>query len=147
AGAILRYDGRNITGMVTADDGTFRSTDLEPGTYTFNVSAAGYRDGQCVATVPPPGQAPPPPAPAAPGAPVTPAVSTPGGVAASTGVGGNTVINVICELEALPKVGTVVGAVSDGETGMPVVGAKIVVTDPLNRQLELAADGGGGFSV
>jgi hypothetical protein len=34
AGAVLRYDGRNLTGMVAADDGTFRSTDLEPGTYT-----------------------------------------------------------------------------------------------------------------
>jgi outer membrane protein OmpA-like peptidoglycan-associated protein len=151
AGAILRYDGRNLTGMVAADDGTFRSADLEPGTYTLNVTANGYRDGQCVATVPPPGQAPAAPAaPSAPGAPATPTapgVPTPGGVAAAGGAGGNTVINVICELEALPKVGTVVGAVSDGETGQPVLGARIIVTDPLNRQLELAADAGGGFSV
>jgi outer membrane protein OmpA-like peptidoglycan-associated protein len=148
AGAILRYDGRNLTGMVTADDGTFRSTDLEPGTYTLNVTANGYRDGQCVATVPPPGQAPATPAtPAAPANPAAPGVATPGGVAATAGAGGNTVINVICELEALPKVGTVVGAVSDGETGQPVLGARIIVTDPLNRQLELAADANGGFSV
>jgi outer membrane protein OmpA-like peptidoglycan-associated protein len=151
AGAILRYDGRNLTGMVTADDGTFRSTDLEPGTYTLNVSAAGYRDGQCIATVPPPGAAPATPAPTAPGAPPpapgTPPVSTPGGVAAPSGVGGNTVVNVICEMEALPKVGTVVGAISDGETGQPVTGARITVTDPLGRSLELAADPNGGFSV
>jgi outer membrane protein OmpA-like peptidoglycan-associated protein len=161
AGAILRYDGRNITGMVAADDGTFRSADLEPGTYTLNVSAQGYRDGQCIATIPPPGSATAPaaPAPAAPGAPTDPnvpgtppstplappAVSTPGGVAG--GNGGNTVVNVICELEALPKVGTVVGGVSDGETGQPVVGAKVTVTDPLNRTLDLSADSGGGFSV
>ncbi len=145
AGAVLRYDGRNITGMVAADDGTFRSTDLEPGTYTLNVTAAGYRDGQCVATVPPPGA--PAPAPAAPAAPGTPAVSTPGGVAATGGVNGQTIVNVICELEALPKVGTIVGAVSDGETGQAVVGARITVTDPLNRSLDLSADSGGGFSV
>jgi outer membrane protein OmpA-like peptidoglycan-associated protein len=147
AGAVLRYDGRNITGMVAADDGTFRSTDLESGTYTLNVTAQGYRDGQCIATVPPPGATPAPaaPAPAAPGAPTPPAVSTPGGVAA--GSGGNTVVNVICELEALPKVGTVVGAVSDGETGQPVTGARITVTDPLSRSLELTADGSGAFSV
>ncbi len=152
--AVLRYDGRNLTGMVAADDGTFRSTDLEPGTYTFNVTATGYRDGQCVATVPPPGAAPAAPAPApapidpnapAPTTPTPPAVSTPGG-ALST-VGGNTVVNVICELEALPKVGTVVGGVSDGETGQPVIGARITVTDPLNRSLDLSADSAGGFSV
>ena len=151
AGALLRYDGRNLTGMVAGDDGTFRSTDLEPGTYTLNVTASGYRDGQCVATVPPPGgAAPAPAAPAAPGAPAAPAapaVSTPGGVAAPTNAGGNTVVNVICELEALPKVGTVVGAVSDGETGQPVTSARITVTDPLNRSLDLAADTSGGFSV
>jgi outer membrane protein OmpA-like peptidoglycan-associated protein len=157
AGAVLRYDGRNLTGMVAADDGTFRSTDLEPGTYTLNVTAQGYRDGQCVATIPPPGVAPAAPSPAAPapGAPAptpdapgapAPAVSTPGGVAAPNS-GGNTVVNVICELEAMPKVGTVVGAVSDGETGQPVTGARITVTDPLNRSLELTADGTGGFSV
>lgn len=152
AGALLRYDGRNLTGMVAGEDGTFRSTDLEPGTYTLNVTAAGYRDGQCVATVPPPGgaaPAPAAPAPAAPSpaAPAAPAVSTPGGVAAPTNAGGNTVVNVICELEALPKVGTVVGAVSDGETGQPVTSARITVTDPLNRSLDLAADSAGGFSV
>jgi len=156
AGAVLRYDGRNLTGMVAGDDGTFRSADLEPGTYTLNVTAPGYRDGQCVATVPAPGSAAPPaaaPAPAAPGAPdaptppTPPAVSTPGGVAAATNVGGNTVVNVICELEAMPKVGTVVGAVSDGETGMPVTAARITVTDPLNRSLDLSADSNGGFSV
>jgi len=158
AGAILRYDGRALTGMVAAEDGTFRSTDLEPGTYTLNVTAPGYRDGQCVATVPPPGgaapaaaaAAPAPAAPASPDAPASPtppAVSTPGGVAAPTNVGGNTVVNVICELEAMPKVGTVVGGVSDGETGQPVTSARITVTDPLNRSLDLSADSSGGFSV
>ena len=48
AGAVLRYDGRSLTGMVASEDGTFRSTDLESGTYTLNVTAPGYRDGQCV---------------------------------------------------------------------------------------------------
>jgi outer membrane protein OmpA-like peptidoglycan-associated protein len=156
-GALLRYDGRNLTGMVAAEDGSFRSTDLEPGTYTLNVSAQGFRDGQCVATIPPPGATPAPgtpaPAPAAPatpgapGAPTPPPVATPGGVAAAGGTGGNTVVNVICELEGLPKVGTIVGAVSDGETGQAVGGARITVIDVLNRSLDLSADGAGGFSV
>jgi outer membrane protein OmpA-like peptidoglycan-associated protein len=147
-GAVLRYDGRALTGMVATDDGAFRSTDLEPGTYTLNVTAQGYRDGQCIATVPPRGSKPAPaPAAPAPGAPGEPGVSTPGGVVGTSKVGGDTVVNVICELEALPKVGTVVGGVSDGESGQPVVGARITVTDPLNRTLELAADASGAFSV
>ncbi len=160
-GAVLRYDGRNLTGMVTAEDGTFRSAELDSGNYTFNVSAAGYRDGQCLATVPPAGTAVPAaaqpvaPAPAAPGAPPVPGapplapppVSTPGGVAGPTQAGGNTVVNVICELEAMPRVGTVVGAVSDGETGQAISSARISIIDPLNRTLELAADSTGAFSV
>src|SRR6185295_12823721 len=40
-----------------------------------------------------------------------------------------------------------VGAVSDGETGSPVTSARITVTDPLNRSLDLSADSAGGFSV
>jgi len=146
--AALARDGRFVTARPVRV--------LEPGTYTLNVTAQGYRDGQCVATIPPPGgaapapAAPAAPAPGAPDAPATPApaaVSTPGGVAAPTVAGGNTVVNVICELEALPKVGTVVGGVSDGETGQPVVGAKVTVTDPLNRSLDLSADASGAFSV
>jgi outer membrane protein OmpA-like peptidoglycan-associated protein len=74
-------------------------------------------------------------------------VATPGGVAAGTTASGNTVINVICELEGLPKVGTIVGAVSDGETGQAIAGARITVIDVLNRSLDLSADGAGGFSV
>jgi outer membrane protein OmpA-like peptidoglycan-associated protein len=153
AGAVLRYDGRSITGMVAADDGSFRSVDLEPGTYTLNVSAPGYRDAQCIATIPPPGQAPsaaPASTPGAAGTPSTPATpggATPGGLAGGKDARGNTIVNVICELEALPKVGTVVGAVSDGETGQAVSGARIMVTDPLQRTLELAADSTGAFSV
>jgi outer membrane protein OmpA-like peptidoglycan-associated protein len=49
--AIVRFEGRNLTGMVTTPDGTFRTSDLPAGTYTFDVSAPGYRDGQCSATI------------------------------------------------------------------------------------------------
>jgi outer membrane protein OmpA-like peptidoglycan-associated protein len=70
--ALVRFDGRSLTGMITMADGTFRTGDLEPGTYTFDVSAPGYRDAQCFATIPVAGAAPgmPPGQPAAPyGAP------------------------------------------------------------------------------
>jgi outer membrane protein OmpA-like peptidoglycan-associated protein len=49
--AQVRFDGRALTGLITVADGTFRTGDLEPGTYTFNVSATGYRDGQCTTTI------------------------------------------------------------------------------------------------
>jgi outer membrane protein OmpA-like peptidoglycan-associated protein len=49
--ALVRFDGRNLTGMITTSDGTFRTGNLDPGTYTFNVSATGYRDGQCTTTL------------------------------------------------------------------------------------------------
>jgi outer membrane protein OmpA-like peptidoglycan-associated protein len=52
--AIVKFDGRNLSGMVTRADGTFRTIDLDPDTYTFAVSAAGYRDGQCAVTLAPP---------------------------------------------------------------------------------------------
>jgi len=158
--AIIRYDGRNLTGMVAGEDGTFRSANIEPGTYTLNVSASGYRDGQCIATVQAPGAAAAaPPAAGQPGigAPVpapgdagsTP-VQAPGTAPAAPaspaapGTGPN-VVKVQCELEALPKVGIVVGSITDPDANAPVAGAHIKVTDRLNRQLELTADANGAF--
>jgi outer membrane protein OmpA-like peptidoglycan-associated protein len=50
-----------------------------------------------------------------------------------------------CELEALPKVGTVVGALVDGETQAPVPNASVKIRDKLNRELTLTADSTGAF--
>ena len=155
ADAIIRYDGRPLTGMVSGPEGTFRSANLEPGTYTLNVSAAGYRDGQCIATIEAPGLGAPTPAPgavAAPGQPGSDSVQAPpggtrpasGGLPAGSNSGPN-VVKLQCELEALPKVGSVVGSVTDPETNQPVDGAHIEVTDRLNRKLELRADANGAF--
>jgi outer membrane protein OmpA-like peptidoglycan-associated protein len=58
-GARLTLDGRNMSGIVTAEDGTFQSLDLEPGNYTFTVSAENYKKGQCIGTIPLDGQAAP----------------------------------------------------------------------------------------
>jgi outer membrane protein OmpA-like peptidoglycan-associated protein len=148
--ALIKFDGRPLTGMISGADGTFRSATLEPGTYTFNVSANGYRDSQCGATIEAAAAAAPKPtsgAVAAPGEPSsTPAqVPAPGGTPAAGAANGPNVVKVQCELEALPKVGSVVGSVTDGETNRPVDGAHIEVTDRLNRKLELKADANGAF--
>ncbi len=50
--AIVRFAGRNITGMVAGADGTFQSIPLDAGQYAFTVTAEGYRDGECSANVP-----------------------------------------------------------------------------------------------
>jgi outer membrane protein OmpA-like peptidoglycan-associated protein len=59
--------------------------------------------------------------------------------------GGPTVVKVQCELDALPKVGSVAGSVTDPDSNQPVEGAHIEVTDRLNRKLELRADANGAF--
>ena len=152
--AIVKYDGRPLTGMVSGPEGTFRTASLEPGTYTFNVSANGFRDGQCAATIESAGNAGPPLVPGAvvaPGQPGSVAVQVPaGGPPGTTPAGSSTgngpsVVKIQCELEALPKVGSVVGSVTDPETNQPVDGAHIEVTDRLNRKLELRADSNGAF--
>jgi outer membrane protein OmpA-like peptidoglycan-associated protein len=173
--AVIKFDGRSMTGMVAREDGTFRSAPLDPGTYTFNVSASGYRDGQCSATVQPvaPGQpgvvqagvggppgtvAPPvvagaPPAaqpgmPAQPGVPAQPGMpAQPGPVDPNQPPGAqpSNVFSVQCELEALPKVGTVVGSLVDADGAGPVGGGSVKVTDKLNRELNLTADANGAF--
>jgi len=156
ADAIVKYDGRPLTGMISGPDGSFRSANLPPGTYTFNVTANGYRDGQCVATIEAVATAaqPTPGTVIAPGQPGSVAVQVPAGGATppargATPVAGSSagpnVVRLKCELEALPKVGTVVGSVTDPETNQPVDGAHIEVTDRLNRKLELKADANGAF--
>lgn len=127
--AVIRYQGHDLTGMVSGADGKFRSGNLEPGTYTFDVQADGYRDGQCSATL----QA------AAGGAPPagSPSPSSPA----------PTIANVQCELEALPKVGSLSGTLIDSESNETVAGASVTVTDGLGRSLELSADQSGAFSA
>jgi outer membrane protein OmpA-like peptidoglycan-associated protein len=139
--ALIRYDGRPITGMISDESGSFRSTKLEPGTYTFNVSAQGYKDGQCSVTI---AAAPAPAAPAAGAAGLPPQPIAPG----QTPLGQNQVlVPLSCELESLPKLGSVIGSLIDGETSSPVAGARIRAEDKKNRVLELPGDSSGAFKV
>jgi outer membrane protein OmpA-like peptidoglycan-associated protein len=133
AGASVRFDGRPLSGFITAEDGTFRTFPVEPGNYTFNVSAKGYRDGQCPVLVPAPAPSSPPPITALPPDP-----------AAST-VGPDGQVAMRCELEALPQLGNVIGSLVDAENGQAVAGARVKIRDTRSRELDLTADGGGQF--
>jgi outer membrane protein OmpA-like peptidoglycan-associated protein len=144
-GAIVAFEGRDLTGMVSNDEGRFRSADLEPGTYTLKVTAPGYREGQCSATIQAGAAAPPPQqpgytAPAYGQDPSQPGFGAPPAAAAQGGP-----VQVDCELEALPKVGNIVGSVVDADTGTTIAGASVKITDKLGRELELTGDSGGAF--
>ena len=78
ANAIISFQGGVQPPVATGPDGRFLTRHLEPGGYTFDVVAPGFKPGTCAATVvaaPPPQAAPmqpgmpgsftPPPAPAA----------------------------------------------------------------------------------
>jgi len=135
-GAQVRFDGRPISGFIGAEDGTFRTYVLEPGNYTLNVSAKGYKDGQCIVVVP---------APAPPGAPSAPNAAAPPEVGAAGQMAADGMVSARCELEALPQLGNVIGGLVDAETGQSVGGARVKIRDTRSRELELTADGGGAF--
>ncbi|HTQ05623.1 MAG TPA: OmpA family protein [Polyangiaceae bacterium] len=137
-GATLRFDGRSLPGMLSADDGTFKSFSLEPGTYTLAISAHGYHDGQCAVTVPTEQEmqaatAPNPAMPPAEGSQAAPAVAADGAV------------SVRCELEALPQLGNVVGQVVDAASQQSIGGAHVKIRDTRSRELDLTADATGSF--
>jgi outer membrane protein OmpA-like peptidoglycan-associated protein len=50
-----------------------------------------------------------------------------------------------CPLEALPRVGSVIGHVRDAETQAPVSGAGLKLVDPAGKELRLSSDSEGAF--
>jgi outer membrane protein OmpA-like peptidoglycan-associated protein len=49
--AIIKFQGRPLTGLVSRADGSFETGNLEPGDYSLTVTADGYKEGTCNATV------------------------------------------------------------------------------------------------
>jgi OmpA-OmpF porin, OOP family len=110
-GAIATYrDHPDMSPLATGADGKFGDA-LAPGTYTYDLTAEGYRAGSCDANVP------------AAGAEVP----------------------IDCPLEALPRVGVVVGHVRDADTSQPLSGIQVVMTDSQHKDLTLNTDASGGF--
>jgi outer membrane protein OmpA-like peptidoglycan-associated protein len=136
--AIVAFDGRpEITSLATGTDGRFTTGELVPGAYKFIVRAEGYKQGECETQVG--GAAPaksPAPAAADGAAPplAAPAPPPPGGDVALD-----------CPLEALPRVGNVVGHVRDAENQTPVAGAGVKLVDPAGKELRVTADSEGAF--
>lgn len=153
--AIIKFQGQSLTGMVARQDGSFETTNLQPGTYSFTVTADGYREGACTVNVAATGSPIPDAAPAAPaatdpyGAPQTipgaAAPTTTPGVEAATAPTGPIVTNVACPLKAMPAVGAIQGALFDGDTNLPVPDARLTIRDAKGRELSLSADSAGAF--
>jgi outer membrane protein OmpA-like peptidoglycan-associated protein len=144
AGALVRFDGRDLTGMISTAQGTFITAALDPGSYTFRVSAPGYKETTCSVEVteppaPVPNELPPAEAALAP-ATARGQAADPRAVEAPPGVS-----SVTCELEPTPKVSNLNGRVSDLTTGEPVPAASVRITDVLGRELELHVDQVGAF--
>jgi outer membrane protein OmpA-like peptidoglycan-associated protein len=138
AGASIRFDGRSLPGLISAEDGSFKSFALDAGNYTLAISVKGYKDGQCPVNVPTEQEAQAaaanPAAPPADGAP-----------AAAPAIGPDGAVTVRCELEALPQLGNVVGAVVDADNQQAIGGAHVKIRDTRSRELDLSADGAGAF--
>lgn len=170
--AIIRYQDGLRTGLVAQEDGTFKTQDLPPGDYTFQLFAEKYRDAECQVTVP---EALPQMQPSAPASPPEGALSQAsvdaqaggqgqaGGQAQENyapqpapGVGmgsegphlspeGDILVPVTCTMKELPRVADVVGLLIDADTGGAVPDATVTITDKLERSLSLDADSQGAF--
>ncbi len=174
--AMIMQQGSATGGFVTGPEGVFETRSVDPGTYSFMVTAEGYKPGQCMAQVtgaapaaaplpaadpygaqpagaPPAYGAPPagygaPPAgygapPAGYGAPPAPAPAAAPGAPAT----GPSYTDITCELEALPRMGNVVGRVMDSTSSAGVSGASIVLTDAQGKEYRTTTDGSGNFRL
>jgi outer membrane protein OmpA-like peptidoglycan-associated protein len=152
ANAIIHYQGRDLTAMASGPDGHFTSDALDPGAYTLEVSADGFKAGQCAVTIadatqtaaPKPADSSPTAVSAPPAVPASPA-APPSPAPAPATQPGTTYFDVDCALESLPHAGTVIGRVIDADSHAGVPSSTIQLTDSLNRSLSLTTDENGAF--
>jgi outer membrane protein OmpA-like peptidoglycan-associated protein len=145
ADAIVRFEGRPLTGMITDAQGSFKRADLEPGDYTLQVSAPGYVAATCQASIDPSAASPE----AAAAAPVEsdPAALESAPLAAAPPVDGVIMSQVRCELALKPKLGSLSVLVLDASTGDPVPAASVTPSTADGRSITLQADEAGAIEV
>ena len=176
ADAIVTINGPSAQGPVaTGPDGRFVTRHVEPGVYSFAIKANGYKPGVCQANVvaggaapvvpapqpasPVPGQpwspntpgpfnpfGPNPGQPGGPNTPGMPGAAQPAPQPAPQAPQGPTYVDIDCPLEALPKLGTIMGRVIDAEANTPVAAAVVKMTTADGKETTATADGGGNFT-
>lgn len=120
-GAIASYrDRADLSPLATGPDGKF-SDDVPPGVYAYDIRADGFKPATCEAD------------------------ATRASSGARPGSGSPTQLDIDCPLEALPRVGTVLGFVRDADTGQALARVQLVLTDAQHKELRLASDPSGGF--
>ncbi|NOY93279.1 MAG: OmpA family protein [Deltaproteobacteria bacterium] len=157
AGATIAFSGRDLTSLLTSDDGTFTTYLLDPGEVRFEISHPDYNPGACVATIPSerPGAAP---AAAATDSTATtpaseddefaddfgdePAAATPEATATADAPTEfpDILVEVRCELTARPRVGSVDGRVV-GDDGSGVIGATVQLMGPSTQNATTNSNG------
>jgi outer membrane protein OmpA-like peptidoglycan-associated protein len=125
AGVAVRLKDAGKFGVLSDEQGTFRTFALEPGKYVLYLTKDGYADGDCEATVV--------------------AASEKDLVAAPQGKRLELPTEVQCNLARLPSVANVTGVLRDADTNDFVSHATIVVVDPKGRRASLETDEYGGF--
>lgn len=111
AGGTVRFSGRDLTAQVAGDDGRFTTYALEPGEVTMELSHPDYNPGTCAATIPD-----------------------------ERPEEGEFIVEVQCELVALPRVGSVRGTVSSADGGA-VGGAQVQLSGPSSQTATTGPDG------
>lgn len=126
--AVISWDNRpEFTSLVTGADGHFITRRVDDGTYVFGVRADGYKPTQCTAMVA--------------GQPTSTTGSAP------TPDTSNAQVHLDCPVQALPRVGTIVGHVKDADTQGLVAKATVKVVDADKKEHVGTIDASGAFRV
>jgi outer membrane protein OmpA-like peptidoglycan-associated protein len=134
-GAILAYrDRSDLPRLATSPDGRF-GDDVPPGTYSSEIRADGFKPSTCDFTTKPPVVPPSKPVGSPPGADAA-QVPAPATRAPAR-------IEIDCPMEALPRLGTVVGRLRDADSSQPLSGTQVVLTDSQRKEFRLMSDASG----
>jgi len=137
ANAIITLPGSMAGGFATGSEGVFETRSVQPGAYTLSITAEGYHPGQCTAQVETRQSAQDPF-----GVPPSPSAD-----ASATASSAPIITEITCELEALPRMGNIVGRVMDAATSSGVANASVVVTDAQGKEHRVTTDGSGNFRL
>ena len=111
AGAIVAFPGREVSALVSGDDGRFTSYRFDPGEVQMAIRHPDYQDGTCAATIPD-----------------------------ERPEEGELEVEVRCELVALPRVGSINGRVVSAD-GTGIMGAQVQLSGPAQRSVSTGPDG------
>lgn len=125
AGAIVRFQGSDQGGVVSDDNGAFRSLELVPGKYKLKLSKEGFSEADCEVEV----------------------VAAPAndGIASQDRTTRRAIPTPIeCNMARLPAVATVTGLLRDADTTEYVARASVTIFDHRDRKVNLDSDEFGG---